>query len=156
MISADSSAPPAESARQSLMRLSALATEAELRSAIETLGPLPQVADLRPAEAGLVMVRGKAGGSGMPFNFGEATVSRATVALSSGQIGFGYTLGRSLQKARLAAVVDALGQTEAFGPRIRAALDERTLARVGAERTARSTEVAATKVDFFTMQRGED
>ncbi len=48
-----------------------------------------------------------------PFNVGEATVTRCAVQLRSGQVGFSYALGRDLDKARLAAVCDALWQSDA-------------------------------------------
>ncbi|WP_252492084.1 phosphonate C-P lyase system protein PhnG, partial [Escherichia coli] len=62
---------------------------------------------LREPENGLVMVRGRIGGDGAPFNLGEATVSRAAVRLATGEVGFGYTLGRDLAKARMIALCDA-------------------------------------------------
>ena len=37
---------------------------------------------LREPENGLVMVRGRIGGDGAPFNLGEATVSRAVIRLA--------------------------------------------------------------------------
>ena len=43
---------------------------------------LPVHEDLRQPENGLVMVRGRVGGDGAPFNLGEATVSRAAVRIS--------------------------------------------------------------------------
>jgi phosphonate C-P lyase system protein PhnG len=67
--------------------------------------------DLREPENGLVMVRGRIGGDGAPFNLGEATVSRAAVRLSTGEVGFGYTLGRDRHKAQMIALCDALIQT---------------------------------------------
>ena len=69
---------------------------------------------LREAENGLVMVRGRIGGDGAPFNLGEATVSRAAVRLASGEVGFGYTLGRDADKARMIALCDALVQSAEF------------------------------------------
>src|SRR3954462_3640539 len=72
---------------------------------------LPAHQDLRAAENGLVMVRGRVGGDGAPFNLGEATVSRAAVRLASGEVGFGYVLGRDGEKARLVALCDAMIQS---------------------------------------------
>src|SRR5260370_10594078 len=69
---------------------------------------LPPHENLREPENGLVMVRGRIGGDGAPFNLGEATVSRAAVRLASGEVGFGYTLGRDREKARMIALCDAL------------------------------------------------
>ncbi len=68
---------------------------------------------LRGPETGLVTVRGRIGGGGAPFNVGEATVTRATVRLASGEVGHCYALGRDRQKAKLAAIVDALWQDPA-------------------------------------------
>ena len=85
--------------------------------------------DLREPENGLVMVRGRVGGDGAPFNLGEATVTRAAVRLASGEIGFGYTLGRDREKARLIALCDALMQRDDFA----GAIEAKVLAPLRAE-----------------------
>jgi len=118
---------------------------------------LPSEAEvLRGPETGLVTVRGRIGGGGAPFNVGEATVTRATVRLPSGKVGHSYALGRDKGKARLAAIADALWQE----PAQREAVETRLLAPLravfDAAREKRRVETAATKVDFFTMVRGED
>ena len=100
----------ADAARQALMRACAEASEAELEAALAQLGELPAAEELRPPQTGLVMLRGRMGGSGPAFNVGEATVTRAALRLQSGAIGFSYLLGRSHRRARLAALVDAMGQ----------------------------------------------
>ena len=46
--------------------------------------PLPEFGYLRPPEPGSVMVRGRAGGTGVPFHLGEMTVTRCTVRLGDG------------------------------------------------------------------------
>src|SRR6201985_378994 len=81
---------------------------------------LPDCENLREAENGLVMVRGRIGGDGAPFNLGEATISRAAVRLASGEVGFGYTLGRDREKAQIIALCDALVQAGGFADRIEA------------------------------------
>ena len=53
---------------------------ADIAGHLETIA-LPAHEDLREPENGLVMVRGRVGGDGAPFNLGEATVSRAAVRL---------------------------------------------------------------------------
>ncbi len=70
--------------------------------------PVPPHDDLRTAENGLVMLRGRIGGDGSPFNLGEATVARAAVRLQGGEVGIGYTLGRDGAKARMIALCDAM------------------------------------------------
>jgi alpha-D-ribose 1-methylphosphonate 5-triphosphate synthase subunit PhnG len=142
--------------RQDLMRACAEATEAELEAAFAQYGGVPEADDVRAPESGLVMLRGRIGGDGAPFNIGEATVTRAVVRLASGTVGYAYLLGRSARRARLAAIIDALGQA----PDGRAALEEALIAPVRARRDAeagkRRAETAATRVNFFTLVRGED
>ncbi len=101
------------------------------------------------------MVRGRIGGDGAPFNLGEASVSRAAVRLASGEVGFGYVLGRDGEKARLIALCDALIQSGDLA----AEIEQKVVAPLRQEReTTRSqqaAETAATRVDFYTLVRGE-
>ena len=109
---------------------------------------------LRAPETGLVMLRGRMGATGAAFNLGEATVTRCAVRLSAGEEGHAYVMGRNASHARLAAICDALLQQGA------AEVSERVIAPLEAKLLARqvesSTKAAATKVDFFTMVRGDD
>jgi alpha-D-ribose 1-methylphosphonate 5-triphosphate synthase subunit PhnG len=132
------------------------ATEPELAAALAALAPLPTLTDLRPPEAGLIMLRGKIGGDGQPFNVGEATVARACVIVEGGPIGVGYTLGRSLAKARNMAIIDALGQMPDWRQRIDDAVVRPISERAQAHQDVSQSQTAATRVNFFTLQRGED
>jgi alpha-D-ribose 1-methylphosphonate 5-triphosphate synthase subunit PhnG len=143
-------------ARQALMRTCARATEAELETALAALGELPGSEELRPVETGLVMLRGRMGGSGPAFNIGEATVTRAAVRLDTGAVGFSYLLGRSHRRARLAALVDALGQDPDWRARLQRSLVAPVEARQAAADAHVRADTAATRVDFFTLVRGED
>ncbi|MBB5752946.1 phosphonate C-P lyase system protein PhnG [Prosthecomicrobium pneumaticum] len=149
----DTPLPPEIEARRALMALCAGATAAELAAALDGLGPIAAHEELRAPEPGLVMVRGRMGGDGRPFNLGEATVTRAVVRLATGETGFAYQLGRDRDKARRAALLDALAQ-------IRPAAVSAALApirnRIEAERDVARRRTAATRVNFFTLQRGED
>jgi alpha-D-ribose 1-methylphosphonate 5-triphosphate synthase subunit PhnG len=145
-----------DAARQALMRACAEASEAELEAALAQLGELPTAEELHPPQTGLVMLRGRMGGSGPAFNLGEATVTRAALRLQSGAIGFSYLLGRSHRRARLAALVDAMGQDAGYRGRLEASLVAPVTARSVAADARVRTETAATKVDFFTLVRGED
>jgi alpha-D-ribose 1-methylphosphonate 5-triphosphate synthase subunit PhnG len=142
--------------RRAVMAVLAEATYAELRGGLEAIGPLPTHSELRAPENGLVMVRGRIGGDGAPFNIGEATVSRAVVRLVTGEIGFGYVLGRDRAKARLIALCDALVQTHAYDAAVENGVVAPIRARLEAAREVDARRVAATKVDFFTLVRGED
>ena len=116
---------------------------------------VPAHEQLRQPESGLVMLRGRIGGDGAPFNLGEATVSRAAVRLASGEIGFGYTLGRDGAKAHLIALCDALIQTSEFSDAVETKVLTPLRARVVADVKRKAAETAATKVDFYTLVRGE-
>jgi alpha-D-ribose 1-methylphosphonate 5-triphosphate synthase subunit PhnG len=151
------SGQPATAARQALMRVCADATEEELQTALAALGALPPHAELRAPQTGLVMLRGRVGGNGPAFNVGEAIVTRAAVQLQSGTIGFSYLLGRSQRRAQLAALVDAMGQEGAdHRERLQASLVGPVEARRAQESADRRADTAATKVNFFTLVRGED
>jgi alpha-D-ribose 1-methylphosphonate 5-triphosphate synthase subunit PhnG len=116
---------------------------------------LPAHQNVREPESGLVMVRGRIGGDGAPFNLGEATVSRAAVRLASGELGVGYTLGRDRRKAELIALCDALIQSPDHAGLIEAKVLAPLRAQQIAERRRVAAETAATRVDFYTMVRGE-
>lgn len=115
----------------------------------------PTYATLRSPEIGGVMVRGRAGAIGAPFNLGEVTVTRASIKLADGTVGHGYVQGRNKDHAIQAALVDALMQTEAANA-VETTLLTPLRDAITARKTERAAKAAATKVDFFTMVRGED
>jgi len=127
---------------------------AEIASRLEAMA-VPVYENLREPENGLVMVRGRIGGDGAPFNLGEATVSRAAVRLSTGELGFGYTLGRDRQKARMIALCDALVQSDEFAGAVESQVIAPLRTRMISERNRTAAETAATRVDFYTLVRGE-
>jgi len=111
---------------------------------------------LRGPETGLVMLRGRIGGGGAPFNFGEATVTRATVRLKNGAVGHAMVLGHDTVHARLAAVVDAAAQVDGMAARVERDLLVPLAALQAENDDKRAAETAATRVNFFTMARGDD
>jgi len=111
---------------------------------------------VRGPETGLATVRGRIGGGGSPFNVGEVTVTRATVRLAAGQVGHAYGLGRDHDKARIAATLDALSQDPAWQARVETAILAPLRRQHTEAETRKREETAATKVDFFTLVRGED
>ena len=110
---------------------------------------------LREAEVGSVMVRGRMGGDGDAFNLGEMTVTRCSVTLEDGTVGHGYIQGRSKRAAEVVALCDALLQTDVHEPIVRGILAPLDAARREREAALRS-KAAATRVEFFTLVRGED
>ena len=140
--------------RKAVMVVLAHSATADIAGRLGTVG-LPAYEDLREPENGLVMVRGRVGGDGAPFNLGEATVSRAAVRLSSGEVGFGYALGRDREKARLIALCDAMVQSVELAAVIEAQVVAPLRAAMIEKRNRKSAEAAATRVDFYTLVRGE-
>lgn len=110
---------------------------------------------LRTPQIGTVMVHGRAGAVGAPFNLGEITVTRCSVRLPTGHVGHGYVQGRDKHASLAAALVDALaqaGQAETMDE----AIIEPLALEAEAHLAARAAKAAATKVDFFTMVRGDN
>jgi alpha-D-ribose 1-methylphosphonate 5-triphosphate synthase subunit PhnG len=140
--------------RKAAMSALAHSDAAEIASRLDALA-LPDHEILREPENGLVMVRGRIGGDGAPFNLGEATVSRAAVRLSTGEVGFGYTLGRDRKKARMIALCDALMQSNEFADAVEAEVIAPLRTQLISIRNRTAAETAATRVDFYTMVRGE-
>jgi alpha-D-ribose 1-methylphosphonate 5-triphosphate synthase subunit PhnG len=140
--------------RQAAMAVLAHSDAADIARHLQAVA-LPVHENLREPENGLVMVRGRIGGDGAPFNVGEATVSRAAVRLVTGEVGFGYTLGRDRQKAELIALCDALIQSADHAERVEAQVLAPLRTAMMSERNAKAAETAATRVDFYTLVRGE-
>src|SRR5450432_1273077 len=140
--------------RKAAMAVLAQSNAAAIAACLDGI-ELPPYENLREPENGLVMVRGRIGGDGAPFNLGEATVSRAAVRHATGEVGFGYTLGRDRQKARMIALCDALIQSDEFAEAVEAEVIAPLRTQMTSERDRRAAETAATRVDFYTLVRGE-
>lgn len=146
--------PPDTAPRQRWMSLLAQAPAERLTALLDGALPRPGFEWLRRPEVGTVMVQGRAGATGAPFNLGEMTVTRCALRLTCGTVGHGYVQGRSKTAAEAAALVDALMQTEA-SPAVRAAILDPLASEQAHRRRARAEKAAATRVEFFTMVRGE-
>ena len=138
--------------RQRWMAVLARADAATLRRLLGAWGSLPAYTRLRGPEAGLVMVRGRAGGGGAPFNLGEMTVTRCTVRLEDGLVGHAYVAGRDGEQAELAAVADALLQDPARTDGLQAQVIAPIADAQAQARRDRAEKAAATRVQFFSMR----
>jgi alpha-D-ribose 1-methylphosphonate 5-triphosphate synthase subunit PhnG len=144
-----------DTARKEWLSVLAKAPAADVASLFDAVGLDPAHTILRAPEIGAVMVRGRAGAVGAPFNLGEMTVTRCSVRLETGEVGHGYVQGRSKDHARQAALVDALMQS-GHAATVKAGVIEPLRDAALARRSTRAAKAAATKVDFFTLVRGED
>ena len=142
--------------RQRRLSVLAKAPAADLMACWKRTGIDPVVELLRGPESGLVALRGRIGGGGQPFHVGEVSATRVTVRIGSGEVGHAMISGRDARKAQLVAVIDALAQDPAHAGLIErdiVAPLEQGLAEADAKLRG---ETAATRVNFFTMVRGED
>lgn len=140
--------------RQAWMNILAKSSVINLEKQVKTLGKLPEYNFLRQPEIGLTMVRTRAGGTGEVFNLGEMTITRCVVQIDR-VIGFGYVGGRAKRHAELAAVCDGLLQQEEWFSQVcdRVIKPLQIILVEHQQKQQRQTE--ATKVEFFTMLRGE-
>lgn len=141
--------------RKAWMSLLAKARAGRIAALLDAAITRPDFTWLRAPEIGSTMVQARAGATGTPFNLGEMTVTRCALTLSSGEIGHAYIQGRRKEDAEAAALVDALMQTAA-AEEIKAAILTPLDQEAAASKAKRASKAAATKVDFFTMVRGED
>jgi alpha-D-ribose 1-methylphosphonate 5-triphosphate synthase subunit PhnG len=143
-------------ARRRWMTVLAQASPDELERRWRETPTQPAHRLLRPPETGLVMVRGRAGGTGMRFNVGEMTVTRCAVEVDGVAVGVGYVRGRNRRHAELAAVLDALLQDPARHDELERVVVAPLADAQAARRRAAAERVAPSKVEFFTMVRGDD
>jgi alpha-D-ribose 1-methylphosphonate 5-triphosphate synthase subunit PhnG len=138
--------------RRHWMSVLARAASNEIEAALEQCGTIPDYTRLRGPETGLIMVRGRAGGGGSPFNLGEMTVTRCSVRTADGVVGHAYVAGRDDRLAELAAVADAMLQDPDQSAAIMAAIVDPLSRSQAARREATIAKADATRVDFFAMR----
>ncbi len=146
--------------RQWWISVLAKATLKPLEQQVARLGDLPAYDFLRPPEIGLTMVQGRAGGTGQPFYLGEMTLTRCVVRLQTDDeteaiAGFGYIAGRSHRHAELAALCDALLQHPAWVEQVQVTVIAPLVEAAQQQREVQARQVEATRVNFFTMVRGQ-
>lgn len=111
---------------------------------------------IREPEIGLTQVRARMGGKGAPFNMGDMTVTRCVVRAPSDALGFSYIAGRNKPHALRAAQLDAMLQLTDFYQPLTDSIIEPLKQQINEAQQAKEQATAATKVDFFTLVRGED
>lgn len=142
-------------ARPAWLAVLASATLAELETLVPSVGDLQPLQQVRPPEIGMVMLRGRVGGTGNPFNLGEASVVRCAVRLGDGPLGVSYALGRDKRRAELAALFDALLQDPQRHDELQRGLISPLALAQAQARAQKQRDVAGSKVEFFTFVRGE-
>ena len=140
--------------RKNWLSILAKAKTKDLNECWRKVKNLPNYKLLRAPEIGGAMVQGRLGATGDSFNLGEMTVTRCSVQLETGEIGHGYIQGREKEAAEKVAVLDAIMQgTRRHEVESLVIAPLTKLYHQGKE--ANLKKAAATKVEFFTMARGE-
>lgn len=111
---------------------------------------------VRAPEIGLTQLQARMGATGRRFVLGDMTVTRAVVRLENGTYGYGYVAGRDRRHAELCALLDALLQLPEYQERLQRQLIEPLAARRQEQRQLRARAIAASRVDFFTLVRGDN
>lgn len=142
--------------RRNWMGVLARAPEEDLEGAWARLAEKPGYQFLRAPETGLAMVQARMGGTGRPFNLGEMTITRCTVRTGNGFAGYAYVPGRRPRHAELAALFDALLQDSSFRDTLLETLIRQLQEKEEQHRHCQGLKTAATRVDFFTMVRGDE
>lgn len=140
--------------RQAWMAALAKAEPGELESAWDQLDIAPEYSWLRQPEFGSTMLRARTGGTGDPFNLGEATMTRCALRLADGTTGYGYILSRNARHAELAALCDALLQTKEYAGAVESTIIAPLTAAQSKRNDEESRRANSTKVDFLAMERG--
>lgn len=142
--------------RQHWMRVLAYSNAETLNARLQALKLTPEYELIRAPETGLMQIQARMGGTGNRFFAGDTTLTRAVVRLRSGTLGYSYLLGRNKHHAEQCAVIDALLQEQTHFQ----SLMETLITPLEAERdaliSARRAEVNASRVDFFTLVRGDN
>lgn len=144
----------APSDRQQWLSTLAKAPAEQLIQRWQTLGLQTDFSWVRPPETGTVMVQGRSGSNGNPFNLGETTVTRCSLSLADETVGHGYIQGRNKKAAQIVALCDALLQQHHVD--VMESIVKPLAAEQLKEKETIKRKAAATKVDFFTLVRGED
>ncbi|EMK5831411.1 phosphonate C-P lyase system protein PhnG [Citrobacter sedlakii] len=142
--------------RQRWMRALSWSNAETLNALMQALKLAPEYTLIRAPETGLMQIQARMGGTGNRFFAGDTTLTRAVVRLNSGTLGYSYLLGRNKQHAERCAVVDALLQELAHFQTLMETLIAPLEAEREAQIAARRAEVNASRVDFFTLVRGDN
>ena len=140
--------------RKSWMSLLATSNQSDLLNLWEQKKIKVNYVWLRTPEIGSIMAQGRMGVTGDKFNIGEVTITRCSLKLNCGTIGHSYVQGRSKKKAEISALCDALMQTK-----MSKEINKNIIIPLGKIKKDNKHKILskaeATKVDFFTLVRGE-
>ncbi|WNN42911.1 phosphonate C-P lyase system protein PhnG [Winslowiella toletana] len=116
----------------------------------------PDYQVIRPAETGLTRLQARMGATGQRFVLGDMTITRAVVRTADGTCGYSYIAGRDKAHAERCALLDALLQQQEMHQLLQQQLITPLAAARAERQQLRSREIASSRVDFFTLVRGDN
>lgn len=141
--------------RQHWMSVLARADWADIEHRWKSVGIDLPYTILREPEIGLAQIRGKMANKGDVFNVGDTTITRASVQFKNDVVGHCYTMGRNLDKALTCAVIDGVLQHDQHNQVVMDAVIAPLQQAFIEKRKHRKQEIETSKVDFFTLVRGD-
>ena len=139
--------------RPAWLRLFALSSDQDLENMVRTTQLEQRCQSVLEPQVGIVTVRARISGRGAQFNVGDACVTKAEVLLDNQIKGYATVLGGRARRAKLVAMLDA-AMAANVGGHLHALVQQ--LADKYVQRNAQRQQAAGkTKVDFFTMVRGD-
>ncbi|AUQ41099.1 phosphonate C-P lyase system protein PhnG [Yersinia ruckeri] len=146
------------SSRQNWMSVLAHSQPDDLLAHWQPLNLHPRYQVIRAPEIGLNQLQARMGGTGRRFILGDMTITRAVVKLveSDDIYGYSYIAGRNKPHAEHCALLDALLQQKGLGELLQKSVIIPLAALQQERRQLRACAIASSKVDFFTLVRGED
>jgi len=141
--------------REDWIGLLGSADPTDLESALEKLNHPIEFNHIVKPETGMLMVQAKADGTNSRFNLGEITISKCILEINGQYMGAGWTMGTNLRHAELAALFDGLFQDPLFQETLNQTLIPLLKEKQQAKNDRRLKDAADTKVEFFTLKRGE-
>ncbi|MEA9389658.1 phosphonate C-P lyase system protein PhnG [Acerihabitans sp. TG2] len=142
--------------RQRWMAELAASPPARLAALWQALALRVEYQRVRAPEIGLTQLQARMGATGRRFVMGDMTVTRAVIRLENGTYGYSYIAGRDKAHAELCALADALLQQDAHHERLQRNLIEPLAALRAEQQQLRARKIAASRVDFFTLVRGDN
>jgi alpha-D-ribose 1-methylphosphonate 5-triphosphate synthase subunit PhnG len=145
--------PSLLNSRQSWLRLFALASNQDLENMVRSTHIEERCKTLFGPQTGIVTVRARISGKGQKFNVGDACVTKAEVLFDNKVNGYATVMGGQARRALLVAMLDAAMAADIGEPL--ASLVLQLAQQIEQRGMQRQQSAANTKVNFFTMVRGE-
>jgi len=141
--------------RQEWIALLAKADPFLLKKAEKQLGKGIEYAYITKPETGMIMVRARADNKKSGFCLGEISVTKCILKIEKKIMGYAMVMGSDHDHAKNAALFDGLLQIPEYSSKLMQTLIPELKKISRNEKKKQAKQNQDTKVEFFTMKRGE-